>query len=134
MDRDESWLFLLVTHVDVVGAAPLGAFLCTTERSCVIKRGLQLIMQLAGSKSFFSQLWPTVVMTDDSAAEVSAVKELWPDTTPILCSFHTSQAYSRWLMKVEHDVPTNCREEQYRLFQKMLYAAGHEEFQLRFVL
>lgn len=133
LDRENSRLFLLVTHVDDVGAAPLGLFICTTECHTVIKHGLELICRLAGESRFYGRLSPSVVMTDDSASEKKAISELWPDATQLLCVFHVCQAYMRWLQAQQHAIPSNDRDEQYSLFEKMVYAKDENEFNKRWV-
>ena len=36
-------------------------------------------------------------MTDDCRAERSALKNVWPESTLLLCQFHILQALWRWL-------------------------------------
>lgn len=97
MDATNKKVFLLLCHEDFVGGLPLGLFMCSSERSKVIRRVLEMVAELAGKECFYGQGYPSVVMTDDSRAEQLAVTEIWPDAKQILCTFHVLQAYRRWL-------------------------------------
>ena len=93
-----SKVFLLICHEEHVGGLPIGLFLCSSEKSVLIKRGLELIVELVGDGAFYGTGFPTVVMTDDSKAEKNALATLWPQTHQVLCIFHSLQEYDRWLL------------------------------------
>eukprot|EP00102_Acyrthosiphon_pisum_P018293 XP_008189990.1 PREDICTED: uncharacterized protein LOC103311926 [Acyrthosiphon pisum] len=62
-------------------------------------------------------------MTDDSAAERSALKTLWPSSRLLLCSFHVLQKEWGWLHETKNMVLKEKRLPLMRMFQKVLYAA-----------
>ena len=74
-----------------------GIFICTGERKELIVAGLKSILSLMGEKSFYGQLRPKCIMTDDCDAEDAAICDLWLETKRLLCTFHLGQAMWRWL-------------------------------------
>lgn len=124
-------MFLLMTLMKDVGGIPLGVFLSNSETVEVIKRGLILISQIAGEKAFYGRESPAIVMTDDSAAERRAVKELWPSCRLLLCSFHVSQSYWRWLSNGTNMIECELKQYHFNLFQKIMYAKSETTFQER---
>jgi hypothetical protein len=53
-------------------------------------------MKLTIADFFFQE--PKIFMTDDSAAEKSALRAVWPQSMQFLCHFHLAQAEWRWLI------------------------------------
>lgn len=131
LDRQESRVFLLITHLPHVGAVPLGIFICTTERTETIRRGLELITQLAGNSAFCHKGYPAVVMTDDCAAEIAAVRTLWPKAQSLLCTFHVLQAYNRWISDGKHGVSHEHHQSQLDIFRNLVYSYSSEDFHSR---
>lgn len=136
MDKSDSKVFLLLTHMENLGGIPLGLFICQSEKSDVVRRGLMLITRLAESNSFGGKGYPEVCMTDDSATERKAVTDLWPDCTLLLCAFHVAQAYWRWLSKMDNIPVTSAvsRKEHFQMFQHIMYSTTEEQMQERLVL
>lgn len=58
-------------------------------------------------------------MTDDSAAERSALKTLWPSSRLLLCSFHVLQKEWGWLHETKNMVLKEKRLPLMRMFQKV---------------
>lgn len=58
-------------------------------------------------------------MTDDSAAEKSALRTVWPLSTQFLCHFHMAQAEWRWLISAKSGVNKESRKELMKLFQNV---------------
>ena len=96
MDRSNSRVFLLLTHSPVRGL-PLGLFVTTSESEAAVKCGLNLLKDVLPEGAFFGhgEEGPKVVMTDDCTAERSAIHEVWPLCTLLLCIFHVLQAVWR---------------------------------------
>lgn len=62
---------------------------------------------------------PIAFMTDDSAAERSALKQVWPSSRILLCTFHVLQKEWGWLHEVKNLVSKEKRLPLMRLFQKV---------------
>lgn len=58
-------------------------------------------------------------MTDDSAAERSALKQVWPSSRLLLCTFHVLQKERGWLHKMKNMVLKEKRLPLMRMFQKV---------------
>jgi hypothetical protein len=97
----------------------------------VIGSGLLPLTELAGDTAFYGQKQPAIVMTDDSAVERRAVKELWPQCSLLLCSFHVVQAYWRWLTNAANQINSDERQFQFYVFQQLMYAKTVSELNSR---
>lgn len=62
---------------------------------------------------------PEVFMTDISAAEKSALANVWPGTHQLLCHFHVAQAEWRWLLSSKNGIPKEERQQMMKIFQKV---------------
>lgn len=58
-------------------------------------------------------------MTDDSAAERLALKQIWPSSRLLLCSFHVLQKEWGWLHEGKNNILKEKRLPLMRLFQKV---------------
>lgn len=47
---------------------------------------------------------PKNFMTDNSAAEIEAIKSVWPESQNLLCIFHVLQAVWRWLWDAKNGI------------------------------
>lgn len=110
----------------------LGVFISTSERQACIVAGLRGITQLVGPEIFHSKRCPSLVITDDCDAEGAAIKEMWPDTQRLLCTFHVGQATWRWLREAAHGIPASKRQECMRLFQSLMYCRKIDSFDRRY--
>jgi len=54
---------------------------------------------MLADSTFTPRGFPTITMTDDSAAEREAIAKVWPLTHLLLCQFHVNQAVWRWLQQ-----------------------------------
>ena len=66
---------------------------------------------------------PQVFMTDDSKAEINALKHVFPDSTTLLCIFHLLQALWRWLWNGSHNIHIHDRKPLMQCFRKVVYAS-----------
>ena len=130
MDRSNSRVFLLLTH-SPVGGLPLGLFVTTSECEAAVKCGLNLLKDVLPEGAFFGrgEEGPNVVMTDDCTAERSAIHEVWPLCTLLLCIFHVLQAVWRWLWENRHVIPKNHRPHLLQLLKKVMVADTLEELE-----
>lgn len=58
-------------------------------------------------------------MTDNSAAEKSALLETWPEAGQLLCHFLVGQAEWRWLTLVQDGVHKDLRRVHMSAFQQV---------------
>lgn len=70
-------------------------------------------------------------MTDDSAAERSAIQKVYPNAARLLCLFHIIQAVSRWLKNKFSDIDGPGREECFALFTSLLYSSDTLEMKTK---
>ena len=58
-------------------------------------------------------------MTDNSTAEKSALKTVFPDAVQLLCHFHVGQQEWKWLTEKKNGIDPSERQELMRAFQKV---------------
>ena len=62
--------------------------LSSDEHEETLSKGLHMLKSILPEKAFFGRgasAGPKVIMTDDSAAERAALRQVWPSTTLLLC-------------------------------------------------
>ena len=130
MDLDNHRVFILLTHSGA-GGVPLGVILTTNEKETTVSSGLQLLKSMLGEGVFFGrgESGPQVFMTDESAAERGGLKEAFPQSRILLCSFHVLQAYWRFLWDSKHGISKKDRPHLFMLLKNALYARTAEEFE-----
>ena len=130
MDRSNSRVFLLLTH-SPVGGLPLGVFVTTSESEAAVKCGLDLLKDILPGEAFFGRgaQSPKVIMTDDSTAERTAIRAVWPLCTLLLCIFHVLQAAWRWLWDSRHGIPKNTRPHLLKLIKVIMMSSTVDELE-----
>lgn len=128
MDRSHCRVFLLLTH-SCIGGLPLGVLITTNEGQDTIQAGLKLLVKMVGSDGFFGRghLGPNVIMTDDCKAERSALQEVFPSTTLLLCVFHVLQAFWRYLWDSKTGVRKDHRSALFMTVKRLVYSSTQEE-------
>lgn len=58
-------------------------------------------------------------MTDDSAAEKHALKEIFPESLQLLCHFRVGQKKWRWLTDSINHIPQDQRQYLMQLFRRV---------------
>ena len=61
-------------------------------------------------------------MTDKSAVELGAIGQVSPCATRLLCDFHRSQAWERWVSKNANDINPQDRSDVLEQLKKLAYA------------
>ena len=61
-------------------------------------------------------------MTDKSSVELGAIGEVHPNTIRLLCDFHRSQAWERWVNKNANDVLPQDRDIILSYLKDLAYA------------
>ena len=62
---------------------------------------------------------PQYVIMDKSDAELNAVSEVFPNTTPPLCDFHRLQAWWRWIKKADNGMPPSRKNAVFGWLQQL---------------
>lgn len=65
---------------------------------------------------------PKFTMTDKSAVELGAIGQVFPSAIRLLCDFHRSQAWERWVSKNANDVLAQDRDTVLAHLKKLAYA------------
>ena len=112
--------FVLVTSP--YGAVPAGVVITTGQSLQNYTAGFAALKNLLPDPSFGGEGYPSVFVTDDSAAERGGLQSVWPDAVQVFCHFHVMQAVWRWLWNAAHGISKDDRKELMQGFRKVLYA------------
>ncbi|XP_065211061.1 uncharacterized protein LOC135839111 [Planococcus citri] len=129
-------VFILMTH-SYMGALPLGLVITTTEKADSIAKGLRLLLKLMSpDEVFYGKKTPAMILTDNSAAERSALRSVFPGAILLLCIFHILQAVWRYLWKAENHVEKSDKNNLFNMFKKLLYSKTEADLnaQYKFII
>ncbi|GBN53916.1 hypothetical protein AVEN_22352-1 [Araneus ventricosus] len=104
------------------GAVPVGIFITKGQTEGSYKQDFRLILNILKESAFCNEGGPATFITDDSDAEISALKKTWPQSQHFLCIFHVGQAVWRWLWDSKNGIPNNYRQQLMSHFQQIMYA------------
>lgn len=106
------------------GGLRLDVVMTTNERTATIERALHLYNSLLTPASYFGRglSGPCAFMTDDSAAERSALCSMYSDAKLLLCAFHVLQAYWCFLWDSHSGVPKADHQCLFNYLKAMVYA------------
>ncbi|XP_050501390.1 uncharacterized protein LOC126885128 [Diabrotica virgifera virgifera] len=127
MDRHNSRVFLMLCPT-VAGGLPVGIIMTYSECENVITKGINLFKTILNTDSFYGNSFPSIIMTDDSAAERAALKTSFPNSTLLLCKFHVLQAIMRYLWDNKHKIHVDDRLPIYKNFNSVLHSPSEDEF------
>ena len=99
LDRTNAKYFRFLTP-SPAGGLPMGAMITSRETKAQLKEGFTLYRDTLPENAFYKRgnmRGPSLFMTDDCSAEISALAEVWPESKQILCTFHLLQANWRWV-------------------------------------
>lgn len=99
------------------GAVPLGVIITRGQTYKAYSKGFQLLQDII-SNNFH----PKIFLTDNSEAEISAIKSVFPHSITLLCIFHVLQAVWRWLWDSKHAIDKEHRQELMKNFRAILYS------------
>lgn len=105
-----------------IGGVPLGCIIHYEQNEQVYEYCFKALRELLGNEGFYGKSYPSVFMTDDSAAERNAIKTVFPDSALLLCSFHVMQTVWRWLWNSEHRIEKEDRRILMLHFRDILYS------------
>lgn len=112
-------LFLLVVKTPS-GYTPAGVFIIQFETAHCIAEALDVFKQWCDNWS--PQYW----MVDYSKAEISAIKQVFPESQISICDFHRLQAWQRWLRRKENNI--SDPDEALRLMKHVASASNQHDF------
>lgn len=94
-------VFSILTKVTGSGGIPISIVIITSKTTSIIQQSFEFFASFMNEKLFDSRVGtrPAIIMTDDSAAKVGALRTLFSKATMLLCSFHLLQACNRWIQK-----------------------------------
>ncbi|XP_075535233.1 uncharacterized protein LOC142570787 [Dermacentor variabilis] len=116
-------LFLLVVKTPS-GYTPAGVFIVQFETTHCIADALDVFKQWCDNWS--PQYW----MVDYSKAEISAIKQVFPESQISICDFHRLQAWQRCLRRKENSI--SDPDDALRLMKRLASASNQDEFDKAF--
>ncbi|KAL5235033.1 hypothetical protein ACI65C_002443 [Semiaphis heraclei] len=131
VDRYGCKVFFIYTNSCACGML-VGSLIVTSEATSIIVKGLELWKKMLSPESLGKrgQIGPRIFMTDDSLAERNALREVFPQTTLLLCIFHVLQAAWRYLWDSKHGIPLKHRPN----IKNMIYSKDTDELNNSFNL
>ncbi|KAL3229415.1 hypothetical protein MRX96_023600 [Rhipicephalus microplus] len=112
-------LFLLVVKT-LSGYTIAGVFMIQFETAHCIAEALDVFKQWCDNWS--PQYW----MVDYSKAEISTIKQVFPESQISICDFHRLQAWQRWLCRKENNISNP--DEALRLMKHVASASSQHDF------
>ena len=80
------------------GGVPLAVAITSDEKQDMIKRAMEMVKMVLSMTAFYGRKEGLkVIMTDDNLTERSALSQVWPNATLLLCIFHFLQSCWTWL-------------------------------------
>jgi len=110
-----------------IGGIPLGVIIHKHQTKNDYFHAFTLLKKCLGNIAFDGQLYPSVIMTDDSAAERQALKAAFPSARLLLCAFHICQALWRWLWESKHGIDKADRQSKMLHFRSILFSQNETE-------
>lgn len=114
------------------GSIPLGLLITKGQTTAAYSKGFSLFQKCAAKFAFGNQGYPTTILTDNSAAEIAAIKETWPNSAHFLCVFHILQAVWRWLYNTDNKIHHDDRTRLMIDFKRILRAQDCVEIQIAY--
>ncbi|XP_030765421.1 uncharacterized protein LOC115889529 isoform X3 [Sitophilus oryzae] len=85
MDRHCSRIFTFLSP-SLAGALPLGLLILFSESEKAITQGLTVLRTILPKNGFFGQMYPLIIMTDDSKSERNSLHSAFPESKLLLWS------------------------------------------------
>ena len=106
-------------------------FLTSDEKESTLKTALNMLVSIFPDTAFFGKQEPEVIMTDNNDEIRNTIKEVWPNSKLLLCTFHVLQQVWRWLFDKDHNVDKNDRVQIMRDFRGLLHETNETKFMER---
>lgn len=116
-------LFFLSVRTNV-GYCAAAEFVVQTESTQCITEALNYLKKM-------NPEWnPPYFLCDYSEAEISAIREVFPEVKIFLCDFHREQAWTRWTRDHKHGLSAEEAEELLSLLRSCAWASPSSDKQL----
>lgn len=110
-----------------IGALPVACAFHTSQDEPNYTLVFSMIKEAFEKKYNEKKMNPSIIMTDDSAAERNALKTIFPNSRLLLCCFHVAQAFWRWLSSATHRIDISKRQSIMSRFSKLMFAKTDSE-------
>lgn len=104
-----------------IGGIPLGVVIYKHQTTNDYINAFTLLKKCLGDIAFNGYMYPSVFMTDDSAAERRALATVFKESKLLLCAFHVCQALWRWLWESKHKIEKSERQLKMISFRAVLF-------------
>lgn len=91
--------------------------------------GFSLLRDMLKDVAFNGKLHPDSFITDDSDAEIGALREVWPHSKLFLCVFHVLQAGWRWLWNAKNAIAKEHRKPLISVLKALVYSESIDSFE-----
>ena len=118
-------MFVISTS-SAAGGLPLGVVVTSGESSSIINSAMTHLKSLFPKCSFYGKGSPNNIITDDSQAERSGLRRIWPNASIYLCVFHFLQTKWRWLINSSNKIVVQHRQHLMQLMRNIVYAKTEE--------
>ena len=108
--------FFLVVKTSLGMGRVVGTIIPQQENEILLAEGLKII------KEWNPDWSPLYTMTDKSSVELGAIGQVHPKAIRLLCDFHRSQAWERWVNKNSNGVSPHDRETVLGYLKELSYA------------
>ena len=130
MDRTSGHLFNLVIP-GPTGALSIGMFVTFSEKQAVIEQGLKLLRNIWIENNIIDKNFsPEVFMSDDCTAQINAIKNIFENSTVLLCQFHVLNAMWKWL---QSNSVLNERKNIMIDFTRLIYSKHYQDSKNKFL-
>ena len=129
LDRSNTSLFVIST-ANAIGGLPLGVIITSDEEQETISQGLGLLKEVVPIDCFYgngSSKGPSIIMTDDSCAERNALREAWPNSNLLLCTFHFLQRHWTWLHDGANKVNNADHKVLIAIIKGLVYSENEQQ-------
>ncbi|CAN9515705.1 unnamed protein product [Ophioblennius macclurei] len=130
-ERQNQCMFLILTY-SPAGPLPLGVFITTSKTQTAVTFGLQLLLTLLPSNSFYGRKQPQVVVTDDCRVLRQSLQAVFPGAELLLSVFNQLQGMWRWLWSSQNGVAKEDREHLLDSFKTLLSARSMSSLTTQF--
>lgn len=131
IDRFGLYVFPILT-ISTAGRLPIGLVITTKRKEFLIREGFNLYVSMLNEKSFGGRgkEGPSIVMTDATGTEITALKSVFPNAKMLLCVFHVLQTVFRWILKANEI--SESREKWQAIYsdvKRMVYSTDKKEIE-----
>lgn len=122
MDKQRHRLYAFVAST-AAGGLPLGVIVTDCEKEDVFAEAFICYREkLSENAFFFSKSYPTVFLTDNDMKKRTALNDVFPQSTLLLCQFHMLKSMWSRLCNKKHNIDSSHRQELYFLFKNVVYS------------